>query len=140
MPSQPLLRICLYTFSDMVSLVPVGVEKPHCYVVPWDDYPSIQDISQSWASLQELLDTQYLVKMWVTCLRYDLGSAQFLRFTNIIQAYIFLKLASRLIGMLAHWKLSLNSASWSKHKQSAFIVSDFIGYYYQIKFSNQSIY
>jgi len=86
----------------MVFLVPVGVAKPHCYVVLWDDYPSIQDISQSWASLQELLDTQYLVKMWVTCPRYDLGSAQFLTFTNIIQAFIFLKLASRLIGILAH--------------------------------------
>ena len=56
----------------MVSLVPVGVARPHCYVVSLDDYPSIQDVSLSWVNLLELLDILYLAKMWVTCLRYAL--------------------------------------------------------------------
>ena len=60
----------------MVSLVPVGVARPHCYVVCWDDYPSIQDKSPSWVNLLELLDILYLANMWATCLRYALNRVE----------------------------------------------------------------
>ena len=45
---------------DMVSLVLVGVARPHYYVVSWDVYPSNQGTSLSWVNPLGLEDTVYL--------------------------------------------------------------------------------